>query len=674
MTNPASFWDMPEPDVKRGSGGSPMLVPEAFEDHEDPMRVEYTRASYMADFIESKTHIHKWEMRYLARGLGQNEDLAALAATETYSTGLETEFFDPNQTRAKTASGRRLDSIIERTFDRVKLHEKADRGTAVHGFTEPGAPSGSEIPARLALPVEAFWEKNRRECIETLGTELFTANDITMSAGTFDHSVRVYGHPDLTGIVIGDKKGLPLDTPLPTPAGWTTMGEVQEGDVLLGSNGRPAEVLSKSEIHHKPCVRVNFDDGTSMVCDVEHRWPVYITRLGVKSTRVMTAGELAERLHGKPAHWHYAVATPDSLDLPAVDLPVAPYVLGVWLGDGKHTTGEVTFGDEWTESEVERSGYELGLPQQGEGCRSRTILGLSKGLRSLGVLGEKRIPAAYLRGAHVDRLALMQGLLDSDGCWNKTRKHVIITLTDEQLARDVHELALTLGQRARIWPVSYAGFGVTGTAWTVTFTPRRGVSPFRLPRKADLVQSVKGTAKSHRRVITSIEPVEQVPTQCIEVASPDHTYLCGRDMLVTHNTGRFDPLSWAIQMSTYAYGKVYNTSTDRRLQWPDQVNLKHALVWQIDCQDYAKANRPEPRDRVKLWVVDIELGWKLAQLAATVRDETRDHNAIAGAYRAPSFQQRLNLCNTREALAALWHSLEADDPRRATVEEKGRSL
>jgi hypothetical protein len=200
MSSPVDFFSMPEPDVKRAPGGSPLLAPRGLEGKD--IRAPYTRASYMADFLEDKEHIHRWEMRYLAKAMGQNEDLAALAACETYSTGLSDATFG----REKSASGRRLDDIIERAFDRVRIHEKADHGSAVHGFTEPGAPSGDAIPERMRADVAAFWEINRRECIEIVATEQFTANDKTMSAGTFDHLVRIPGHPLLTDYVIADKK------------------------------------------------------------------------------------------------------------------------------------------------------------------------------------------------------------------------------------------------------------------------------------------------------------------------------------------------------------------------------------------------------------------------------------------------------------------------------------
>jgi hypothetical protein len=140
-TTTANFFDMPADQGPRRENGDPVLF--------DRMGTEarYTRASSLATYIENLTHIKKWEMRYLCKAMGQNEDLAALAAVETYSTGISDAVFG----RDKSESGKRLDEIIQRALDRVRIHEKADRGTAVHGATEPGAPAGVE---RLRPAVE----------------------------------------------------------------------------------------------------------------------------------------------------------------------------------------------------------------------------------------------------------------------------------------------------------------------------------------------------------------------------------------------------------------------------------------------------------------------------------------------------------------------------------------
>lgn len=183
--------------VRRDSRGRALLVPKGLAGTD--VRAPYSSASGLADHISDDSFLHTWQMRYLARGLGQREDLAALAALETYHTGL-----DPLDIAEKRSSGRALDRIIERALDHVKIHEKADYGTVVHGFTEPGLDL-SVCPERMRHDVESFWEVVRREAIVLSMTEAFTANDATMTAGTFDHLLRM-PHPLLQGYVVADKK------------------------------------------------------------------------------------------------------------------------------------------------------------------------------------------------------------------------------------------------------------------------------------------------------------------------------------------------------------------------------------------------------------------------------------------------------------------------------------
>jgi hypothetical protein len=267
MTTPATFFNqLPEPDVKRGVDGSPRLIPRGLE--VSGVRADYTRASYMADFVEDKQHIHRWEMRYLAKAMGQNEDLAALAACEGYSTGISDAMYG----RSKTASGRRLDDIIERAFDRVRIHEKADRGTAVHGFTEPGAPDGTAIPERLRPAVGSFWQVNAKECVDIVGTEIFTANDATMSAGTFDHLVTVLGHPLLTGLVVADKKTGNFD-----PLSWCVqISTYAHGDIYKTDDDTRPPWPGTINLDYGLVWQIDADNGTTKlwIIDIAFGWEV----------------------------------------------------------------------------------------------------------------------------------------------------------------------------------------------------------------------------------------------------------------------------------------------------------------------------------------------------------------------------------------------------------------
>lgn len=74
--------------------------------------------------------------------------------------------------------------------------------------------------------------------------------------------------------VIDDYKGLDLDTPIPTPHGWTTMGDLQVGDEVLGSNGTPVKVTAVSKIHNRICYEITIDDNETLTCDNVHIWSV----------------------------------------------------------------------------------------------------------------------------------------------------------------------------------------------------------------------------------------------------------------------------------------------------------------------------------------------------------------------------------------------------------------
>ncbi|WP_445263310.1 replicative DNA helicase [Pseudokineococcus sp. 5B2Z-1] len=138
-------------------------------------------------------------------------------------------------------------------------------------------------------------------------------------------------------------KALALDTPLPTPTGWTTMGEVAVGDELVAADGTPTRVVAATEVMTgRPCYEVVFDDGTRVVADALHQW-VTETRASRRTggaAAVRTTEEMAATVRCATAdrRVNHSVATAAPLALPEADLPLPPYALGVWLGDG-HAAG-----------------------------------------------------------------------------------------------------------------------------------------------------------------------------------------------------------------------------------------------------------------------------------------------------------------------------------------------
>lgn len=331
---------------------------------------------------------------------------------------------------------------------------------------------------------------------------------------------------------IVDWKGLALDTPIPTPFGWTTMGNIRVGDLVFDAAGEPTLVVGKSAVKNLPCFKVTFDDTTSVVCDEEHLWKLADgSVVGVRELM----GQRKKNQRVKPPR--IAVAAP--LALKDVDLPVDPYVLGLWLADGKLSSGEISKPDTFVWEEVQRRGYNVDMSTGGSGpCPTRTVKGLRRQLMTLGLLGVKKfIPHAYTRAGYHQRLDLLRGLMDGDGNANPTRKQAVFTTTSQELSKQVCELLCTLGQRPLPSEVVAHGFGVTTKAFPVSFRPI-GINPFLLPRKASRIDPEWGTGHSGTRIAVSVEEVPSVPTQCIAVDSADHTFLCTERMIPTHNTGK----------------------------------------------------------------------------------------------------------------------------------------
>lgn len=334
--------------------------------------------------------------------------------------------------------------------------------------------------------------------------------------------------PDRTIEVI-DWKGLPTHTPIPTLTGWKTMGDLEVGDIVFDKDGNQTKVIAKSKKSFKKCYQIEFDDKTKAVCDFEHLWILDNGKV-VKITDL----KIGDRIDiTKPIHTPYT------------ELPIDPYVLGMWLGDGRNRSGEITSCDKFIFEEIERRGYKLGVNQEKRyDQESRTVLGLTTLLKPLNLLYNKHIPDIYLRSSYSQRLDLLRGLMDSDGNANRTRKQAIFTTCNKTLSDDVKELLLSLGQRVNQSTINRStNFKDEVTVYPLAFRPI-DINPFLLPRKRDKIDVNWTCGRSSKRRVTEIKLLSTtLETQCISVDSPSKTYLCTRNFIPTHNTGK--RIDWA---------------------------------------------------------------------------------------------------------------------------------
>lgn len=372
-------------------------------------------------------------------------------------------------------------------------------------------------------------------------------------------------HPGLLAIWTSHHvKALAWDTPILTVnRGWVTMADMRVGDEVIHPSGEATRVTEVSDMFlGNDCYEVETTDGRSLVADAGHLWtvtdmyrqgssgsgkdrkrwilpPVTMTTEQIASHRLADVNRAVTR--GK-AHEtaSYRFRLPEQAGisaLPDVDLSVDPYLLGAWLGDGTSACAAITCAKEdlahWSR-EIGKAGYLAVARKYPDRAWRIGIRGGFQGrLRTLGVLNNKHVPDAYLLASADQRLALLQGLMDTDGTISR-EGNAYFTSTTRDLAESVRFLARSLGWRATINERKVKKC----LYWQVTFTPRvsDGISPFRLERKHERVRDVASVDTRRRCSIKAITPVATRPTRCIKVAAPDGLFLAGRDLIPTHNT------------------------------------------------------------------------------------------------------------------------------------------
>lgn len=343
-------------------------------------------------------------------------------------------------------------------------------------------------------------------------------------------------------------KALADDTPVLTTEGWKNHGDIRPNDYVYGSDGQPKRVYGVTGSTVQKLYRVEFDRGVSVIATGDHLWQGWRKyRVGDKRIGSRTDGsrryggggqyewreltwttEQIAALNGKQRSFQVDLTAP--LEFPEADLPIDPYLLGVWLGDGNSHCAHITVGRE-DEDWVTQLGTLV--PSNCSDTKVGVhVPGLRTKLRETGLLRNKHIPAQYLTASVKQRLALVQGLMDTDGSCDR-RGQAEFCNTNFDIADGVCALLSSLGYKyTRTERIGTLDGQQHKPFVRVSIPTRPDMSLFTLRRKSER-ESAAPPEQTLRRQVQRVVPVGEGSAQCLKVEGG--LYLAGRELVVTHN-------------------------------------------------------------------------------------------------------------------------------------------
>ena len=330
----------------------------------------------------------------------------------------------------------------------------------------------------------------------------------------------------------GHGKKIANSIPILTLKGWSTHGDLQYGDYVFSPSGKPIKIINTST-QSKCDYVVHTRDGEIIRAHAEHEWTVWDRNL----KREVTI-ETKDMVGSEGRRSRYLLPLREALQFPTKKLPLDPYYVGLWLGDGCSTDTGISHCPDDIDS-IKSIPYKISTQQThkitGVIKTNFTRQGIQEKLKVLKIFNNKHIPIVYQLSSKQQRLELLAGLIDSDGSVDKNRGRVRFVNINKVLIDDVCEIVNSLGMRPIITQQKHHsnGKGIIGKSvcYTVQFNPIENI-PTRLERKK--------IVRLPNRPRLGITLVEYVPNgemgKCIQVDSVDGLYLVGKNLIPTHNS------------------------------------------------------------------------------------------------------------------------------------------
>lgn len=396
----------------------------------------------------------------------------------------------------------------------------------------------------------------------------------------------------------------------------TTVESIVTGDSLMGPDGMPRTVVGTNR-GVGPLFKIQCNKGESFVCNDAHMLTVsHTSKQGIFEIQADEYAKIPE------CKRKYYTGVRSEVDFPEADLPLKPYFVGLWIGDGtlRGCSVQITKPEEEIHAAVCDQAQSFGLRGKRYDYSDKVgrsgIIGYERGESSkpfpdafkkamieLGWNGvEKTIPFKYLRSSRRQRLELLAGLIDSDGhlvqsCFEITTKH-------KGLADSILWLARSVGMQAtcRLKESSIKELGFTGSYYRIFISGHTDQIPTRTPRKQ---ASPRMQVKNPLRFGMKAEAIGVGEYFGFEVDG-DHRFLLG-DFTITHNStfaasapkpiflgtddgvGALDVASFPIittwQEARAAIGDLINEKHDYQTATIDTVNGLEPLLWSHLCTE-----------------------------------------------------------------------------------------
>jgi len=456
----------------------------------------------------------------------------------------------------------KLEDYVAR-MDNVYLYYDQDKGVI-------GIPPGFENTLKEKFPnaifkddTNSYWAYNT---IQPVNHSAEPRNQLQKDFISFAIEHLTKGEK-IAGILgCGSGKEQPYSERIPTPNGWSTMGELKVGDYVFGAHGEPQKISQIYEQGEKDVYEITFNNGCKVRCGLEHLWYVKTSYNGkyhpvtlgemLKDFKKFDKSKLKNKRVKDPYEYKYYIP---KLSAPVEynyrEIPIDPYTLGVFIGNGccreniltlssgnyeipkniavinkfivkksKAKNYSYMFYDKY-DNPIHTKDFFEKIPEM-INCYSK----------------DKIIPDDYIYNSYDVRLGLLQGLMDTDGTINKTgdRFHVSYSSTSKKLLEQILEIIRSLGWDGSIYEDKRTDHYTNGYCGSlvIKIPHNEKYKLFTLSSKRDIASKLIDYGRNNFRdhlLIKDIKLVGKENSRCLYIDSPEHLYLTD-DFIVTHNT------------------------------------------------------------------------------------------------------------------------------------------